>query len=196
MVAATTAEGSETGTGVRKEMASNWRLDPSHTEAGFAVKHLMISTVRGKFGRVEGIIVLDEKEPTKSTATVEIDAASLDTREDKRDTHLRSADFLDVENYPKIRFSTRRIEETGAGEYRVTGDLTIRDRTHEVVLEVTDEGRAKSPWGQEVAAFRATTAIDRRDWKMEWNQTLETGGILVGNEVKITIEAEAIREPA
>src|SRR5690606_7074066 len=126
--------------------------------------------------------------------TAEIDARTIDTREPKRDDHLRSADFLDVENHPTIRFESRKIERAGEGKYRVTGALTIRGATKEVVLDVTDEGRVKSAWGQAVDGLRATTKIDRRDWGLQWRQALETGGVLGGNEVNITISAEAIKQ--
>jgi polyisoprenoid-binding protein YceI len=173
---------------------STWQIDPSHTLTEFSVRHMMITTVRGRFGEVSGTIELDEEDPTRSTAEVTIDARTIDTRADQRDAHLRSADFLDVENHPTITFRSRKIERKGEDRYAVTGELTIRGVTKPVVLDVTEGGRAKSPWGQTVVGFRATTKIDRREFGLKWNQALETGGVLVGNDVQIVIEAEAIRE--
>jgi polyisoprenoid-binding protein YceI len=173
---------------------STWDIDPAHTLAEFSVKHMMIATVRGRFGKVSGQIQMNEADPSLSSVEVEIDAASLDTREDRRDTHLRSADFLEVEAHPTITFRSKRVVPKGDNRYEVTGALTIRGVTREVVLTVTEEGRAKSPWGQEVVGFTADTKIDRLDYGLKWNQALETGGVLVGNEVKIHIEVEAIKQ--
>jgi polyisoprenoid-binding protein YceI len=173
---------------------TTWEIDPAHTLTEFSVRHMMIATVRGRFGKVSGTIHLDEEDPTRSSAEVAIDATTIDTREEKRDAHLRSADFLEAEQHPNILFRSTKIERKGENRYAVTGDLTIRGVTKQVVLDVTEEGRAKSPWGQTVVGFRATTAVDRRDFGLKWNQALETGGVLVGNEVKIAIEAEAVRQ--
>ena len=173
---------------------TTWHIDPAHTLAEFSVRHMMIATVRGRFGAVSGTIRLDEDDPTRSTADVSIDAASIDTRVEQRDAHLRSADFLEAETYPTIAFRTTGIARKGENRYDVTGDLTIRGVTKSVVLDVTEEGRARSPWGQTVVGFRATTTIDRRDYGLRWNQAIETGGVLVGNEVKIAIEAEAVKQ--
>jgi polyisoprenoid-binding protein YceI len=172
---------------------STWTIDPSHTTVEFSVKHLMISTVRGHFGAVTGTIVIDEANPAASTATAEIDTTSIDTRQEQRDAHLRSADFFDVATYPSIRFESTRIEVVGGGAYNVVGNLTIRDVTREVVLETTDEGRGGDPWGGQRAAFSATTKIDRRDFGLTWNQGLEAGGVLVGNDIKISLEVQAVR---
>jgi polyisoprenoid-binding protein YceI len=176
---------------------SIWQIDPAHTDAEFAVKHMMISTVKGRFAAVSGIITLDEADLSGSSVEVEIDVASIDTRQEQRDEHLRSADFFDVANHPKIIFRSRRVEAEGKGRFRVVGDLTIRGVTREVVLEATDEGRGTDPWGNEKAGFSARTSIDRQDYGLTWNAALETGGILVGNEVKISLEVQAAKaEPA
>jgi polyisoprenoid-binding protein YceI len=172
---------------------STWQIDPAHTTVEFSLKHLMISKVRGQFGAVTGTIVLDETDPTKSSATAEIDVTSIDTRQEQRDVHLRSADFFDVENFPSIRFRSTRVESKGGGSYDVAGELTIRDVTREVVLQTTDEGRGGDPWGGQRAAFSATTKIDRRDFGLTWNQALETGGVLVGNDITINLEVQAVR---
>jgi polyisoprenoid-binding protein YceI len=168
----------------------SWEIDSAHTEVGFEVKHLMISKVRGRFAGVTGTLVLDESDPSRSSVRVEIDAASVDTRNEQRDQHLRSADFFDVERFPSLVFEGRQVERVGADRYRVAGDLTIRDVTREVVLEVTDEGRGTDPWGGERAAFSASTTVDRRDFGLTWNQALETGGVLVSNDIRIVLDVQ------
>ncbi len=170
-----------------------WNIDPAHTDVSFAVKHLMISTVRGRFADVRGTIRLDGDDLTKASVEAEIATASIDTRQEQRDTHLRSADFFEVETYPTITFRTTRVEPSKGDRYRVVGDLTIRDVTREVVLEAVDEGRGKDPWGGDRLAFSATTSIDRRDFGLTWNQALETGGVLVSNEIKISIDVQAMK---
>jgi polyisoprenoid-binding protein YceI len=175
------------------ETTSTWTIDPAHTEVGFAVKHLMISTVRGRFGDVRGTITLEGNDVTRSSVEAEIATASIDTRQEQRDTHLRSADFFEVDTYPTIAFRSTRIERIENDRYRITGNLTIRDVTREVALETTDEGRGRDPWGGERLAFSAATTIDRRDFGLTWNQALETGGVLVSNEIKISIDLQAVR---
>jgi polyisoprenoid-binding protein YceI len=172
---------------------TTWTIDPAHTTVEFSLKHLMISTVRGHFGAVSGTIVLDEANPAASSVTAQIDVTSIDTRQEQRDAHLRSADFFEVEKYPSITFKSTRIEALGGGRYNVYGDLTIRDVTREVVLETTDEGRGGDPWGGQRAGFSATTRIDRRDFGLTWNQALETGGVLVGNDIRISLEVQAVK---
>ena len=172
---------------------TTWQIDPAHTNVGFSVKHLMIATVRGRFAGVKGTIVLDEVDPTSSSAEVEIDVAAIDTRAEQRDAHLRSADFFEVEKYPTMTYRSRRVERVGDGHYRIFGDLTIRDVTREVVLDATDEGRGRDPWGGDRLGFSATTTIDRSDFGLTWNQALETGGVLVGNAITISIDVEAVK---
>ena len=172
---------------------TTWQLDPTHSEVAFSVKHLMISTVRGRFSGVKGSIFLDTEDVSRSSVEVEVDAATIDTREEKRDGHLRSPDFFDVETYPTITFRSRRIEPVGGDRFKVTGDLTIRGVTREVVLDVTEEGRGRDPWGGERVGFSATGKIDRRDFGLTWNQALETGGVMVSNEIKLSIEAQAVK---
>lgn len=168
-----------------------WTLDTAHSEIGFGVRHMMISTVRGKFTDFEGSIHLDEETIQNSSVEVEIDASSIDSANEDRDTHLRSADFLDVEQFPTLRFESRTVEEADGG-LRVTGDLTIKDVTREVVLEAEELGRGTDPWGNPRVAFRAETTIDRKAFGLTWNQALETGGVLVGNDVKISLEVQAV----
>ena len=178
--------------------ATTWTIDPAHSAAEFAAKHMMITTVRGRIADVRGTITLDEANPERSAVEVELDAASIDTRSEQRDAHLRSADFLDVEHFPTITFRSRRVEGVDSlreGEpFRVVGDLTIRDVTREVVLDAELLGRAKDPWGQEHAACEATTKFKRSDYGLTWNAALETGGVLVGDEVKVSIEVQLIKQ--
>ena len=170
-----------------------WTLDPTHTHVEFAVKHMMMATVKGRFSGLEGEVRLSDADPASSSVEVRIDTRTIDTRVEQRDAHLRSADFLDVETYPEIVFRSRRVEPTGERTFRVVGDLTIRDVTREVVLEAREEGRGRDPWGGERAGFSASTRIKRGDYGLKWNQALETGGVLVGEEVRISVEAELVR---
>jgi polyisoprenoid-binding protein YceI len=181
---------------VQERKKTVWQIDASHTHVEFAVKHMMISTVKGRFAEVSGSIVLDEGDFANSSVEVTMDATSFDTRQEQRDEHLRSPDFLDVATYPTLSFKSTRIERTGEGEFRVVGDLTIRDVTREVTLEATEEGRGTDPWGGERIGFSAKTVIDRRDFGLVWNAALETGGVLVGNEVKISLAVEAVKSAA
>lgn len=172
-----------------------WTIDTSHTRVNFAVRHMMIANVYGTFEAVTGVVDFNEADPTRSTVEVQIAADSLSTRDEKRDAHLKSADFLDVANHPHLTFKSTRIEKTGENTGRITGDLTIRGVTRPVVLDVEYNGQAKSPWGTVSAGFTATAKINRKDWGLTWNMALETGGWLVGDEVKITIEAEIVKQP-
>ena len=175
---------------------TTWEIDPAHTAVEFAVKHMMFTTVRGRFKDVKGSIEVDEKNPNRSKVNVEIGAASLDTGVADRDTHLRSADFLDVANHPKLTFRSKRVEGAAKKEgdkFRVAGDLMIRGTTIEVTLDCVYGGMGQDPWGKTRAGAQATTKIDRREWGLKWNQALETGGILVANEVRIEIEVQAVK---
>lgn len=176
---------------------TTWTLDPTHSLVEFSAKHMMITTVKGRFDDVEGSIVVDEENPDRSRVEVEIGAASIDTRTEQRDDHLRSADFLDVENHPKITFRSTRVEGAYAkpgDRFKVAGDLTIRGTTREVVLDVTFEGAGQDPWGGQRASFSAQSKIDRRDFGLTWNQALEAGGVLVSNEIKISLEVQAVKQ--
>jgi polyisoprenoid-binding protein YceI len=173
------------------ETRTTWKLDPSHTTIEFAAKHMMITTVKGRFVDVEGTIVADDQNFADSEVTATMKAASIDTRSEQRDTHLRSADFLDVEHYPEVTFKSTRIEGTKE-EFKLTGNLTVRGTTRPITLDVTYEGSGKDPWGGTRASFSAHGKFDRRDYGLTWNVALETGGILVSNEVKINIEAQAV----
>lgn len=171
-----------------------WKIDPAHSEINFTVRHMMISNVRGRFEEFDGTIQFDEENPENSHLDVRIDTKSIDTREEKRDTHLRSEDFLYTEKYPYMYYQSKRIEQTSDTTATIYGDLTIRGEAMEVPLEVTFNGIAKSPWGETTAGFSATGEINRSDWGLEWNRALETGGVLVGDEVKINIELEIVKQ--
>jgi polyisoprenoid-binding protein YceI len=184
---ATTVQPS-TGTGAR----TAWKLDPAHTLVEFSAKHMMITTVKGRITDVEGTIYTDEKDPKNSSVEATLKATSLDTRTDQRDQHLRSGDFLNVEKWPDIKFRSTRVE--GDKEhFKLTGQLTIRDVTKEITLDVEFEGQTKDPWGGQRVGFSGKGKIDRRDFGLTWNQALETGGVLVGNDIKINIEAQAVK---
>lgn len=170
-----------------------WTIDADHTDVGFSVRHMMITTVKGYFPGVSGTLGLDADDPTGMKVSAVLDAASITTRNDQRDTHLRSADFFDVEQYPQITFESRSIEAAGQDRFRVTGHLTIRGVTKEVVLDVEQEGQGIDPWGQARIGFTATTKIQRGGFGLNWNQALEAGGVLVSDEVRISIEGQAIR---
>jgi len=170
-----------------------WQIDSAHTDAAFAVKHLMISTVRGHFGAVSGTVTVDENDPKSAKVDVHIDTKSIDTRQGQRDEHLRSADFFDVANHPEIHFVSTRIEGDPRGEFKLTGDLTIRGTTRPITLDVTSEGSGDDPWGNLRAGFSATGKLRRADFGLTWNQALEAGGVVVGDEVKITIDVEMTR---
>lgn len=182
------------GTDAQAGKQTTWTIDPAHTHAGFAIKHLMIATVRGQFTDVKGTVVASESDPTSAKAEITIGTASITTGDGKRDTHLRSPDFFDVERFPAITFRSKRIEQKSGDSFRVVGDLTIRDVTREVAVDVELTGRAKDPWGNERAAFEASTRINRGDYGLTWNAALEAGGVLVGDEVKISIEAELVKQ--
>jgi polyisoprenoid-binding protein YceI len=173
---------------------TTWTIDPVHSRVEFAVKHMMITTVRGSFTGVTGTITLDETDLGRSSVNVEIDAASIDTHDAQRDAHLRTADFLDVERFPTITFRSTSVEPKGDDDLRVIGDLTIRGTTRQVTLDTTYNGRGTNPWGQEVIGYEAETTINRKDFGLEWNVALEAGGWLVGDDLKITIDIQAKKE--
>jgi polyisoprenoid-binding protein YceI len=177
---------------------TTWQIDSAHTQVEFAVRHLMISTVRGRFSDVSGTLTAPGARFALGQLEATINAASLDTREPQRDAHLRSADFFDVEKFPTITFKSRRIEAepVDPDTFTVTGDLTIHGVTKEIRLDVTAEGRGRDPWGNDRAGFSATGRISRKDFGLVWNQLLETGGVAVGDEVKISIDTELIAKPA
>ena len=172
---------------------ANWSFDPSHSSVGFSVRHLMISKVRGQFGKWSGTFEYDPANPAAARLEVHIDAASIDTRDEKRDAHLRSPDFFDVEKFPELTFSSTKVERDGGDDFVVTGDLTIHGVTRSVQLKVEGLGRTRDPWGGERVGFSASTSVNRKDFGLHWNVALETGGVVVGEKVEIGIEIEAVR---
>jgi polyisoprenoid-binding protein YceI len=176
-------------------LSTTWDIDTSHASAGFKVRHLMLSHVRGHLGPVTGSIVIDEEDLSRSRVDVKIDARGIDTRDAKRDEHLRSADFLDVANHPEVTFRSTRVEAPSGprGDLRVTGDLTIRGVARAVTLDVEALPPAISdPWGNARRGVSARTRISRKEWGLEWNMAIEAGGVVVGDEVVIEIEAEIV----
>ncbi len=174
---------------------STWNIDVGHSAIHFWVRHMVISKVHGRFARWSGRLELDEQDLTSSKVDVRIEAASIDTQVADRDAHLRSPDFLDVTRFPELTFVSRRIEKVGAA-YRVVGDLTLHGVTREVTLDAEFAGTGKDPWGNERAGFSARTALDRKEFGLAWNAALETGGVLVGEKVEISIELEAVKKVA
>ncbi|HVA64104.1 MAG TPA: YceI family protein, partial [Terriglobales bacterium] len=171
-----------------------WKIDPVHTHVQFSVRHMMVSNVKGVFAKTSGTVTLDEGDFTQSKVEVEIDAASLDTREPQRDNHLRSADFLEVEKFPLLTFRSTRIEPAGEG-FTMTGDLTIHGVTRPVKLAVEAPGPvAKDPWGGTRRGFEAAGELSRKDFGLVYNQALETGGVLVGDKVKLALEVELVQQ--
>jgi polyisoprenoid-binding protein YceI len=188
----TSPSGTSAGIGAL-DKAGTWQIDPAHSGIDFMVTHLMISRVRGRFSDISGTVVTDGT-PEGSRVEVEIGSASIDTHDAGRDTHLRSGDFFDVEKYPKIRFVSSSVKPKGEDEFRVMGDLTIRDVTRPVEVDVTREGSGRDPWGNDRVGFSGTLRIDRRDFGLTWNQALEAGGVVVSNDVKLTLDVELTRK--
>jgi polyisoprenoid-binding protein YceI len=174
-------------------MKTKWNLDSTHSSITFAVRHMVVSKVRGRFAAFVGALDLDDADITQSTIDVTIDTSSLDTGTAQRDEHLRSADFFDVAKFPELRFRSKRIETVDDAHYRITGDLTIRDVTREVTLAVEYGGRGKDPWGNERIGFVARTALDRKDFGLTWNQVVEAGGLLVDDKVEIDLDVQAVK---
>lgn len=175
--------------------ASTWNIDPDHSNVGFKVKHLMVSNVKGNFDKHTGTVEINDKDITKSRVEVSIDTASINTNVQKRDEHLRSADFFDVAKYPTMTFVSKKVAKAGKNRLKVTGDLTLHGVTRQVVLDVEPLSKeSKDPWGNIRRGTTASTRIDRKDFGLTWNKGLETGGVLVGDEILITLEIEMIRK--
>ena len=175
--------------------ADNWALDPAHTNVEFTVRHMMISNVKGQFQKTSGTVTVNGSDPTSAKIDATIDATSIDTRVDKRDAHLKSPAFLDVDKFPTITFKSNKVEADGPGKWKVKGDLTLHGVTKPVVLEVESTGTPiTDPMGNTRAGASATTKISRKDFGLTWNQPLETGGVMVGDEVAISIDVEAIKK--
>ena len=172
------------------------QVDPAHSTATFAIKHMMVSTVHGNFGKVAGTVNHDPKDPTKSSANIQIDPASLDTRVEKRDAHLKSADFFDVQTCPQMNFKSTKVEKAGDKKYKVTGDLTMHCTTKPVTLDVEGlNGPVKGPQGANLYAATATGKLSRKDFGLTWNRALEAGGVAVGDDVQLTVDLELTDSP-
>jgi polyisoprenoid-binding protein YceI len=179
-----------------EDIMTTWNIDTSHSGVHFSVRHMVIAKVRGTFDRWQGTFQFDEQNLAASKVSVRIEAASLNTREEKRDGHLRSPDFFDVEQYPELTFESTKVEKASDVRYRVTGNLTLHGVTKEVVLDAESLGSGKDPWGNERAAFEAKTTINRKDYGLNWNQALEAGGVLVGENVDISLDVQAVKSAA
>lgn len=173
--------------------AGEWRIDPAHTTVGFVARHLMVTKVRGRFADVDGVARIAEQ-PEDSTVEVTIGAASIDTRSEDRDAHLRSPDFLDVERFPTLTFRSTGVRYEGGEHWKLDGELTVKDVTRPVTLDVEYEGQSPDPWGGRRAGFTATTEIDREDWGLTWNVALETGGVLVSRKIKLELEVQLVQQ--
>ncbi len=174
----------------------SWVIDAGHSAVNFSARHMMLSTVRGQFEKFSGTIDFNEQDPSKTVVDVKIESASVNTKEEKRDGHLKSPDFLDVANYPIIEFKSNRVETTGETTAKLHGNLTIKGITKPVTLDVEFHGKAKSPWGTWSAGFTGVTRINREDWDLTWNVALDTGGWLVGKDIKIEIDVEVLQPQA
>ena len=175
---------------------TEWNIDPTHSAAHFSVRHLMISNVRGEFSKLSGSVVLDPADLTRSNVEVNLETSSINTREPQRDEHLRSADFFDVANHPSITFRSKRITASGPEQFKLAGDLTIRGVSKEVTFDVEGPTPAiKDPWGNMRSGVSATAKINRKDFGLVWNAVIESGGVAVGDQVSITIEAELVQKP-
>lgn len=179
--------------GAARAETSTWNVDPDHSSAEFAVRHLGLSNVRGEMGKVTGTLTYDDKDVTKSVVDATIDVKAINTREEKRDAHLRSDAFFDVEKFPNITFKSTKITKAGKGKLKVKGDLTIRGKTNSVVLDVDFPGTPVTAYGDTHMSAEATTRINRQDYGVSWNTTVDTGGLLVGDEVSITLEMDFVK---
>jgi polyisoprenoid-binding protein YceI len=179
---------------VPQTSSTTWNIDPTHSVAEFKVKHMMISNVKGQFANISGVLIFDESNPANSRVDARIEAASISTGDAQRDTHLKSEDFFHVEEFPSLSFKSTKIDVVRDGELAVEGDLTIRDSTRQIIFNVEGPTMpAKDPWGNTRVGLSATTKINRKDFGLTWNAALETGGILVGEEIAITLEVQFVR---
>jgi polyisoprenoid-binding protein YceI len=173
---------------------ATWNIDTAHSAIDFSVRHMVVSKTRGRFTKFGGQLEFDPDNPEAAKVQVTIEPASVDTADSQRDGHLRSADFFDVEKFPTASFKSTRVEDLGGDKYRISGDLTIRGVTKPLSFDATFEGSGKDPWGGERAGFSGGTTIDRRQFGLEWNKALETGGVLVGEKVELSLEVEAVKQ--
>ncbi len=173
-----------------------WEIDPAHSQVTFSVRHMMISTVKGQFKVLSGHLHIDEQNPANSWVDAQVETASIDTRDANRDGHLQSPDFFDAAQYPTISFKSTKVEHKGGSEYDVIGDFTMHGVTKPVTFKAEYAGQGKNPWGLQVAGLNAVAKVNRKDWGLNWNQALESGGILVSEEVKIEIDLQAAYKDA
>lgn len=173
---------------------TTWTVDPAHSNVEFAVRHLMIATVKGRFNDVKGTVVHNESNPGASKVEIEIGTGSVDTRAEQRDAHLRSPDFFDVEQFPTMTFKSKRIDGDLNGEFKLIGDLTIKGTTREVALESEFQGQNRDPWGGERMGFEAKGKINRKEFGLNWNQALDSGGWVLGDDIKLSIEVELVKQ--
>jgi polyisoprenoid-binding protein YceI len=171
-----------------------WNIDSSHSHVNFSIRHLVISKVRGQFARWSGVIQVEDGDLTRAKVSATIDVSSLETGVTDRDNHLKSADFFDVAQFPEITFKSTRVEAAGGGDFKLTGELTIHGVTKEVTLSVEHSGAVKDPWGNQRQGFAAKTEIDRKDFGLVWNQTLDAGGLMISDKVHIEIDIEAVQQ--
>jgi polyisoprenoid-binding protein YceI len=171
----------------------SWKIDPAHSQITFSIRHMMISNVHGRFENFTGSIDFNEADPTRSSVDVKIEAGSINTREPMRDNHLKSPDFFEAEKYPNLTFVSKRIEKVDDHHGRIIGDLTIRDIAHEVVLDTEYSGQS-TLWGKTNAGFSASARINRKNWNLNWNKVVESGGWLVGDDINVNIDLELVKE--
>ena len=172
-----------------------WVIDSGHSAINFSARHMMLTTVRGQFEKFSGNVHFDEKNPADTTVDVTVETASLNSKDEKRDGHLKSPDFLDVAQFPTLTFKSKRVKHIDDTNAKLTGDLTIKNVTKEVTLDVEYHGQQKAPWGATSAGFTGTTKINREDWGLNWNMLLEAGGLLVSKDIKIEIDLEIVKQP-
>jgi polyisoprenoid-binding protein YceI len=183
----------QTATPAIADLTGDYQIDPAHTRLGFVARHAMVTKVRGTFREVDGSIHLDAQDPTKSSAQVKVNVASITTDQDQRDAHLRGGDFFDVEQFPELTFTSTSAEKVDDETYKLTGDLTIKGVTRPVTIEFEYTGSAKDPFGNLRAGFEGRAEVNRKDWDLSWNAALETGGFLVSDKIKLELDVSAIR---
>jgi len=179
---------------VEESLTGTYKLDPTHTRLGFVARHAMVTKVRGQFNQFSGTLEINAEDPSKSSAEISIDVASVTTGNQDRDTHLRTNDFFDVPNFPTWTFKSTSAEKVGEDTYRLTGDLTIKDTTKPITIDFEHTGAAKDPWGNTRIGFEGRTTVNRKDWGIGWNVALEAGGVLVGEKVTLELDVSAVKE--
>jgi len=184
----------DTRSTVEEGLTGTYNLDPTHTRLGFVARHAMVTKVRGQFNQFSGVLNVDAEDPSKSTAEVSIDVASVTTGNEDRDNHLRTNDFFDVPNFPSWTFKSTSAEKVGEDTYRITGDLTIKDTTKPISIDFEHTGAVKDPWGNTRIGFEGRTTVNRKDWGVGWNVALEAGGVLVGEKITLELDVSAVKE--